>query len=284
LGLPIRLSNPYINDSFEESRCSNMSFVKSHGVDIYYESHGTADRTIVLAHGMGGNAAIWFNQVAEFYKDYRVIAFDHRYFARSQCAADLFEPAKFSDDVISIMDALNIESATFICQSMGGWTGSQMAVHHSERVNALVMSHTPGIFYHPEVVNNQEISDLVRQIGTGFASPALAFDFPEKNPAGAVLYAQVSNFNGIDNAVIPRKIGEAGIGVDTKTLATYSVPTLFVTGELDVLFPAEYIEALAATVPGAECVNLGQVGHSSYFEKPEEFNAEVRRFLARHHL
>ena len=70
-------------------------------------------------------------------------------------------------------------------------------------------------------------------------------------------------------------IGEAGIGVDTKSLTTYSVPTLFVTGDLDVLFPAEYIEALAATVPGAECVNLGQVGHSSYFETPEEFNAEV---------
>lgn len=78
--------------------------------------------------------------------------------------------------------------------------------------------------------------------------------------------------------------GEAGIGVDTETLATYSIPTLFVTGELDVLFPAEYIEALATTVPGAECVNLGQVGHSSYFELPEVFNAEVRRFLGRHSL
>ena len=261
-----------------------MPFVNSHGVDIYYESHGSADSTIVLAHGMGGNAAIWFNQVAEFYKDYRVVVFDHRYFARSRCASDLFDPTKFPDDVIAIMDQLDIESAIFICQSMGGWTGSQMAIHHSERVNALVMSHTPGVFYNPEVVNNRDISDLVGKIGTGFASPALALDFPEKNPAGAVLYAQVSNFNGIDNAVIPRKIGEAGIGVDTKTLATYSIPTMFVTGDLDVLFPAEYIEALATSVPGAECVNLGQVGHSSYFELPEVFNAEVRRFLGRHSL
>ncbi len=261
-----------------------MSFVTSHGLDIYYESHGKSENTIVFAHGMGGNAAIWFNQVAEFYKDYRVITFDHRYFARSKCSADSFDPAKFPDDVISIMDQEGIESAIFICQSMGGWTGSQMAVHHAGRIKGLIMSHTPGIFYHPEVENNRDVSNLVAKIGGGFASPALAHDFPEKNPAGAVLYALISHFNDIDNAVIPRKIGEAGMGIDTRTLVNYSVPTMFITGELDVLFPAKYIEALSATLPGAELINLGQVGHSSYFEMPEAFNTEVRQFLKRHSL
>ena len=259
-----------------------MPYVTSHGVNIYYESHGESKRTIVLAHGMGGNAAIWFNQVAEFYRDYRVIVFDHRYFARSKCTADLFDPAKFPDDVISIMNQEDIESAVFICQSMGGWTGSQMAVHHSERVKGLIMSHTPGIFYHPEVTNNRDISDLVTRIGGSFESPALAFDFFEKNPAGAVLYALISNFNGIDNEVILQKIGEAGIGVDTRTLSDYSIPTMFITGNLDVLFPATYIEQLSATLPGAKYVNLGDVGHSSYFESPAAFNAKVRQFLNDH--
>ncbi len=261
-----------------------MSFVTSHGVEIYYESHGESENVIVLAHGMGGNAAIWFNQVAEFYEDYRVIAFDHRYFARSNCSAEEFDPAKFPDDVIKIMDQENIDSAVFICQSMGGWTGSQMAINHKERVRGLVMSHTPGVFFHPAVENKRDVSDLVSRIGGSFASPALAHDFLQKNPAGAVLYAQVSNFNDIDPAVIPQKIGESPIAVDTQTLTGYSVPTLFVTGNLDVLFPCEYIEKLSATLPGAEHVNLGDVGHSSYFEMPEAFNKEVRQFLERHSL
>ena len=88
-----------------------MSIVNSHGVDIYYESHGNAKNTIVLAHGMGGNAAIWFHQITEFYKDYRVIAFDHRYFARSSCPPEQFLPALFPDDVMAIMDQEEIESA-----------------------------------------------------------------------------------------------------------------------------------------------------------------------------
>lgn len=74
------------------------------------------------------------------------------------------------------------------------------------------------------------------------------------------------------------------MGIDTRTLVNYSVPTMFITGELDVLFPAKYIEALSATLPGAELINLGQVGHSSYFEMPEAFNTEVRQFLKRHSL
>jgi pimeloyl-ACP methyl ester carboxylesterase len=41
-----------------------MSHVTNEGVDLYYEVHGDGEETIVLAHGMGGNAAIWFNQVA----------------------------------------------------------------------------------------------------------------------------------------------------------------------------------------------------------------------------
>lgn len=282
--LPFLLLKPYSSDSFKDEDCNTMSFVNSHGVDIYYESHGESKDTIVLAHGMGGNAAIWFNQVAEFCKDYRVIAFDHRYFARSKCSVDLFDPTKFPDDVMAIMDQEDIEAAVFICQSMGGWTGSQMAINHEERVKGLIMSHTPGVFYHPEVSNNRDVSSLVSGNQTGFATSALAHDFPEKNPAGAALYAQVSNFNAIDRAVIPQKINAAGIGVNTQTLTTFSIPTMFISGDLDVLFPAEYIEKLAGTVPGAEHVNLGPVGHSSYFEMPQAFNSEVRQFLARHSL
>jgi len=261
-----------------------MPIVNSHGVDIYYEVHSYGEsygkRTLVFAHGMGGNAAIWYNQIAAFHQDYRIIVFDHRYFARSGCHKDLFDPSKFPDDITAILDKENIESAVFICQSMGGWTGSQMAVHHSERVDGLVMSHTPGIFYHPEVVNERDVNTLVSGIGDVYATPALGSNFVKTNITGAILYAQISGFNHIENKVIPQKLAQARIGVDTTTLNNYKVPTLFITGNLDLLFPAVYIEALSAYVPGAEFCNLGEVGHSSYFETPVEFNTQVRSFLS----
>jgi len=261
-----------------------MSIINSHGVDIYYELHGEAERTLIFAHGMGGNGAIWFNQIAEFCQDYQVLVFDHRYFARSPCSKDQFDPAKFPDDIIKIMDKEGIDSAVFVCQSMGGWTGSQMAILYPDRVDGLVMSHTPGIFYHPEVKNEQQVDALVSGIGDVYTSPALAADFPEKNMTATILYAQISGFNNIENSVIPRKIAEAEIGINTDSIGGYNIPTLFITGELDNLFPAAYIQKLSTCVPEAEFSNLGQVGHSSYFESPIAFNSELRSFLKTYEL
>ncbi len=261
-----------------------MALVTSFGIDIYYEVHGKADaeQTIIFAHGMGGNAAIWFNQIIRFKDNYRIVTFDHRYFARSRCAVNDFDPAKFPADVLAIMTKENIDSAVFVCQSMGGWTGSQLAIDCPEKVDALIMSHTPGIFYHADAVNDpKQVARKVGAIG-GESSPALAHDYPKKNPTGALLYQMISAFNGIDNAVIPAKISEANLGVNTDTLKDYTVPTLFVTGELDILFPATFIQALAATLSGAECVNLGDVGHSSYFESPNAFNEVMADFLTEH--
>jgi pimeloyl-ACP methyl ester carboxylesterase len=257
-----------------------MPRVTSHGTSIYYETFGGGPETLVLAHGMGGNAAIWFNQVAHFIGRYRIIAFDHRYFARSACPVDDFKPAWFPDDILAIMDAEAVERAIFVCQSMGGWTGSQVAVHHPDRITALVMSHTPGIFMNERAVNTQQVADLVTGIGTAFETPALAADFPSKSPAMAALYRQIGSFNVIDPAVIPKNLGEANIGVNTDSLAAYQVPTLFITADKDVLFPPAYIQALADTVPGAGCINLGDAGHSSYFEAPAAFNRAVDTFLA----
>ncbi len=258
-----------------------MPNVVSHAVNIYYESHGAGSRTLVFAHGMGGNAAIWYQQLAEFSQHYRVITFDHRYFARSPCPESQFDPALFPDDVSAIMDDAGVESAVFVCQSMGGWTGSQMALQKPERVDGLVMSHTPGVFFHSSAVNDPRVvAEMVSRPSPTFGSAALASDYPEKNLAGAVLYGQISGFNNIDPALIPKKIGEAHLGVDTETLKDYDIPTLFVSANKDLLFPAAYIEALAATVPGARFVNLGDAGHSSYFEVPELFNQELSTFLS----
>jgi len=262
-----------------------MPTITSHGTEIYYETYGQGERNIVFAHGMGGNAAIWFNQVVEFSKDYRIVVFDHRYFARSVCSVEDFDPAKFPDDVITIMGQEKMDKAAFICQSMGGWTGSQMALDYPEKVQALIMSHTPGVFVNDAAINDPaRISEMVSSPSTGVSQQALAHDFPQKNPVGAMLYSQISNFNGIEKGVIPKKIGEADISVNTDTLTDYGTPTLFITADLDILFPPEYIEALSRTVPGAKYVNLGDAGHSSYFETPAVFNETVRNFLKQNEL
>ena len=67
-----------------------MATVETNGAKIYYEVHGDG-HAITFAHGRGGNAASWWQQVPRFAESYKTIVFDHRIFGRSQCALEEFD-------------------------------------------------------------------------------------------------------------------------------------------------------------------------------------------------
>ncbi len=77
---------------------------------IYYEVAGEGP-PILFAHGAGGNAAIWFEQIAPFSTRYTCIAFDHRCFARSPVDPASISIPQFRDDAIAVLDAVGTERA-----------------------------------------------------------------------------------------------------------------------------------------------------------------------------
>lgn len=256
-----------------------MPFVQSVNANIYYEAHGSGP-AIVFAHGAGGNAASWWQQVPHFVRDHRVITFDHRTFGRSTCAPEAFRPEHFASDVLAILDAEGIGQAALVCQSMGGWAGSRLAVEHPDRVRALVMSHTPGCFSNPQIAQLRDSAPPREAPSESFAHWAVGAEFPRRKPAESYLYTQIAGLNvSFDRALLTR-LRESAALIDTASLGDYRVPTLFITAEKDRIFSPELIRTTANAVPGAEFLNLGDAGHSSYFETPEAFNQVVEDFLA----
>jgi len=262
-----------------------MTFVDSTRARIYYEAHGEGP-AIVFAHGAGGNAATWFQQVPHFRDRYRVIVFEHRLFGRSECAPEDFGAAHFADDLRAILAAEDIERTALVCQSMGGWTGSRFTYESPERVSALVMSHTPGCFDNEALRMERDAAFLlVDQVASSQRQPgywALAPDFPQTNPAMAYLYTQISGLNSRFDRDLLQGLTSAELMIDTAELDGYSTPTLFITASQDAIFPPHLMELVASAVPGAELARLGDAGHSSYFESPDMFNARVDAFLAQH--
>ena len=111
-----------------------------------------------------------------------------------------------------------------------------------------------------------------------FAHWAVAPDFHLKDRAASHLYQHISAFNSrLDLSRLGRSLGEA---VDVDALAGIDTPVLFITAEQDQIFPPAMIETAAAMVPGAQLRNLGDAGHSSYFEAPAAFNAALDDFIA----
>ena len=65
----------------------------------------------------------------------------------------------------------------------------------------------------------------------------------------------------------------------TPVLATIKVPTLLLWGDGDRRSPLSVAEQLHAAIPGSELRMIPGAGHVSNMEKPDDFNANVRRFL-----
>ena len=96
------------------------------GVKLYFEEVGEGT-PIVFAHGVGGNHASWFYQVAPFSENYQTVVFDHRGFGNSR---DPGGPgrSRFVEDLHALLDHLAIEKAVLVAQSMGGGTCSVFTV------------------------------------------------------------------------------------------------------------------------------------------------------------
>ncbi len=251
-----------------------MPHAKRPDAELYFEVNGDGP-PLVFAHGAGGNTLIWFQQVPHFARTRRVVTFDHRGFGRSKCAA--FHAREFAGDLRAILDAAGIERAALVCQSMGGWTGLRAALECPNRVSALVLSGTPGGVLPPKVLSAfARIGRLAAADGIR-GGPALAPDFPARQPALAHLYDQISTLNPGLPAGALATLGEAR--VTPEELAGHSVPTLMISGEHDQLFPPDALKEAAALIPGCRLVSFPGAGHSPYFEDAPRFNRLVEEFL-----
>ncbi len=264
----------------------SSGFVESGGEQIYYESVGTGD-ALVLSHGLGGNHAIWYQQVPEFAKRYRVITWDQRGFGRSTNTKNETGPAVAGDDLRAVLDHLHINRAHLVGQSMGGWAVMGFALAHPERVQSLVLADTLGGIYTSEA---EKHFDAYIRTAAGSPPPdklpitqhpAIGEQLGPQDPAKAFLYRQIGGTTAPAPPGMGLKLRQTAFPLDK--IRALKVPTLFVVGQNDPIFPPAVVRSIAAEIQGARMVELPRTGHSPYFETPAAWNAAVSEFLSAAH-
>jgi 3-oxoadipate enol-lactonase len=253
----------------------------SGSVEVWYTVEGTGRDAIFFCHGAGGNAASWWQQLPAFAQRYRCVAHDHRGFGRTRCPTERLEIREFADDARAVMDAAGVGRAHFVCQSMGGWTGVQMALRYPERVRTLVLADTIGGIALPSgLAATRDMG--ARAAAAKALTPALAADYPARDPAGAFLYQQLSAFNTeLDQAELFRRLFTSDAQTSLADVAQLRLPVLVIAGTRDLIWSPQILRELAALLPDARVVEI-DAGHSAYFEAPVAFNAVLRTFLAEH--
>ncbi|HWU01123.1 MAG TPA: alpha/beta hydrolase [Novosphingobium sp.] len=238
---------------------------------------------IVFVHGAGANATVFFQQVAHFSKNYRVLCMDMRGFGGSQCNAETFHQRWFPDDLARILDVEADGPVGAVCQSMGAWAGLPLAVREPERFCALVLSGSPTPAYGPHHAALTNVSNTFKRAGAGEKVAPTQLGFSEKFVAERsdliALYQMLARQN---QKVDTSHITDPELRLMPADFAGYSVPTLVMGGLQNRLLGAETHKIAASCIPGAEVYTFPDSGHSSYFEEPDHYNSVVEGFFRKH--
>src|SRR5262245_3259129 len=259
------------------------------GCRLYYESIGEG-RALLFAHGLGGNHASWWQQVASFATHYQCVTFAHRGFAPSSAIAGGPDPGDYADDLAALIDHLGLRDVILVAQSMGGWTAIEYALRRTGKLKALVLAATTGSIdlarllatERPRLLDWQRASEAARgELTRRGIHVACGERMAREQPSLHLLYRQLDDLNaGLDKEALRGRLVAARTR-RAEELAAIDCPTLLLAGDEDIVMPPFAADALAALLPRARVVHIAEAGHSAYFERAAHFNRLLAEFLAR---
>lgn len=256
------------------------------GCRVFYEVEGTGPM-LAFAHGLGGNHLSWWQQVPHFRERYTCVTFAHRGFAPSSAPPEGPDPNEYAGDLAALVDHLGASDIRIVAQSMGGWTALEYALANPSRVRALVLASTagtitraPSLFADPEQLPAWERKAAAAAAANQANNIHVAGGerLAREQPAAHFLYQEIDALNAVDKVQVRGRLA-AGLVRPADALRTLAVPTLWLTGEEDIVYPPFLSDILAKMMPNARVAQVPRAGHSVYFERPGPFNKIVDEFL-----
>jgi pimeloyl-ACP methyl ester carboxylesterase len=245
------------------------------GVDLCVETFGNAGHpAVLLVHGAAASMLWWDAELCEriAVHDRFVIRYDNRDTGRSTS----YPPGKpgysltdLVGDALGILDALGVERAHIVGQSMFGGIVLVFGVDHPDRVASLTFVCTstgeaglpPPLGLDVPPAPDYRDPDAVVDFTVG-STKAYAGDSPRFDEAAmrALVEHDVARATNIESTLT----NHYAMDIDGPTGGSFGdidAPTLVVHGDHDPVFPLAHGEALRDAVPGAELVVLPGAGH-----------------------
>ncbi|MFJ5881353.1 alpha/beta fold hydrolase [Kitasatospora cineracea] len=271
------------------------AFVRTEDWNIRIHQAGQG-HPVVLLHGGGPGATGWSNyspNIEALSRHFRVIAPDLPGWGES-------DPVDFAtydhvDAVCQLLDAMGIEKAAFVGNSMGGHTALRLAAERPERVSHLITMGPPiqmkpflfgagggpteglKIMYQtysdasPEGM--RRLVEIMVYDRARFASPELCELRSEaalKRPEHLANIAAAA-----PHAPIP-------IWLDLDKVSGITAPALLIHGRDDRVVSFESSLFLAANIPNSRAHLINRCGHWAQLEHADEFNRLVTDFVTHH--
>ena len=261
-----------------------MAFIKANGINIYYEQQGEGP-DLVIINGLSGDHLSWELMLPILAKHFRVLTFDNRGAGQTDVPDEPYSIKQMADDTAALMQALSINEAHITGHSMGGQIAQQLAIHHADKVQKLMIVCS---FVQPYARATRWIELTHKQMLAG-VDPALILE-------AAVIYcfsphfvAQCKNIDdyiarSLNNPYPQSPIGfarqyQACVAYNgLESLSRISKETLVIAGEDDILTPVFCSEAITARIANAQLKVLAGA-HMPNLEQPENLSHILLEFV-----
>ncbi len=251
---------------------------------------------VLFVHGLSGSWPNWLEQLPVFADNHRVIALDLPGFGKSPMPTGEISISGYARTLDALLDALDIDAAAVVGNSMGGFVAAELAINFPQRVERLVLVSAAGLSTYRDPRGLRElrrIRRMERPIAAVTRWSAANADILASRPVlrTAALGAITRHADRLPAPLAAEQIRGAGkpgflpalqanLDYDFRhRLPEIACPTLIVWGANDPVVTVRDADAYAELIPGSRSVILPDTGHMPQIERPAELNALLAEFL-----
>lgn len=251
---------------------------------------------LVLLHALGENAFDWRWVLPELANTYRVYAPDLPGFGESAKPVADYSPTFFAHFIGKFLDALEIERAVIVGNSLGGLVALRLALSEPTRVTALGLVDSAGLgreVHHalrqPTLPGQGEMTVALGKTPLGATGRTwlripLLFAHPERVPAQWLEEQQrLAQLPGFLEAVVAALRAQVDPGgqreVLLEELPRLRIPTLIVWGASDLIFPKSQAQEALSRLERGSLQLIPDCGHLPHVECPDKFLDALDSFL-----
>ena len=255
------------------------------GINMKYELTWKQNApVVVLSHSLASSLIMWDPQMDSLTSRFKVLRYDTRGHGGTDAPEAPYTLDLLAEDVISLMDALEIQEAHFVGLSMGGMIGQALALKHPARFGSFVLCDTAAIMPAETQPLWEERIARVRKNGMQaladetldrwFTSDFLSLNAPMvKRMRRQLLSTPPEGYVGCAEAIRTLNYLDR--------LEDINKPVLILVGEKDQGTPVEAAGAIQERIQGSHLEIIPSAAHLSNIEQTDIFNTALIKFLSR---
>ena len=252
-----------------------------------YQVSGDGE-AVVLIHGVGLDQFMWGGQLVSLTPSYKTITYDMLGHGHSHQPSDSANLKDYADQLKELLNHLQVEKVCVIGFSMGGLVARAFALHYPEHLNAMVIMNS--VFNRTEK-QRERVKARTKEVAikgpAANIEPAIdrwfSPEYVAANPAQVNATKRRLKNNSHMGYLKTYELFANSDNYMVEHLSEVKIPTLVLTGELDVGSTPQMAYALAECMPEAKAEVLDGERHMMPVESPKQVNDSLQRFLTTIH-